>query len=407
MWKAAKWGLLGLVIVLATVLAGAVGFTLGQEEGGGVATRDRPAGGFGILDEIYGVLQQDFVDPERIDPNILRLGAINGIIQALGDPHTIYIDPETYSLGIDIISGTFEGIGAQVDQDSLTGDIVIVTPFRDSPAEKAGILPGDVILAVDGESTEGWTVSQAVQRIRGPDGSEVVLTVRHQGGKTKDVTVVRDTIVIPTVFTRELEDADGNPVPEIAYIELQQFTDQTVPELSKALKDIEDAGYKGLILDLRRNPGGGLDATVQVADMFLDDGVILTQVDRDGGETVFEARPGGEALKIPTVILVGPGSASGSEVLAGALRDNDRAVLIGQRTFGKATVNHLRELSDGGALYVSIARWLTPDGEQIEGVGLKPDRLVKLTQKDLALRRDSQLLAAINYLKRQFTQAAP
>ncbi len=406
MWRAAKWGMLSLAVALAIVLSGVVGHTLGGDgDSPRTTTVQQDSQDFRILDEIYRILGEDFVNPDALDPDILRAGAINGILQALGDPHTIYITPEEYALGIDIFSGTFEGIGAQVERDPITGEIVIVTPFRDSPAEKAGVRPGDVILAVDGDSTEGWSVTDAVRRIRGPEGTPVTLTLQHSSGDVEDVTITRGTIVIPTVFSRPIEDASGASVEDLAYIELQQFTEKTVDDLKKELKRIEDAGYQGLILDLRRNPGGALDATVAVADMFLDGGVVLTQVDRDGSETVFEARPGGEAVDIPMVVLVGPGSASGAEVVAGALRDNQRATLIGEKTFGKGSVNHLRELSDGGALYVTIARWLTPSGEQIEGVGLSPDVFVEFSDDDIAAQRDVQLFAAINFLRDNLTRA--
>lgn len=407
MWKAAKWGAGLLAVGLSIALAGLVGHTIGDAgtstttitvdgDGGG------DAGDYGILQEIEDILHEDFVNPDAVNTETLLNGAIDGEIEALGDAHTVYISPEDFALGVDIIAGTFEGIGAQVDQDPVTGEIVIVTPFRDSPAERAGIRAGDVILAVDGESTEGWSVAEAVKRIRGEQGTPVRLTLRTSNGETKDFTINRDTIVIPTVFTREVEGADGSVVPDVAYIELQQFTEETVGELSDELERVVDEGYRGLILDLRRNPGGALDATVDVADMFLNGGVVLTQVDRDGSRTEFKARSGGEALDLKVAILVGPGSASGSEVLAGALRDHGRGKLIGQQTFGKGSVNHIRELSNGGALYVTIARWLTPNGEQIEGVGLVPDIPVTLSDDDIANNRDTQLFAAIDYLYQEF-----
>ncbi|GAG13800.1 unnamed protein product, partial [marine sediment metagenome] len=270
-----------------------VGYALGENGGGGSSVTTTAEDDFGILDEILDVLREDFISPEAVDPEILKLGAINGILQALGDPHTVYIDPESYALGIDVISGTFEGIGAQVEQDPISGEIVIVTPFRDSPAEKAGIRPGDTILTVDGESTEGWSVAQAVRLIRGPEGTEVVLGIEHPDGTTKDVRITRNTITIPTVFTREIEDAAGNEVTEFAYIELQQFTDQAVRDLRDELRRVVDDGYQGVILDLRRNPGGSLEATVAVANLFIDEGIILTQVGRDGEETVSRAEAGG------------------------------------------------------------------------------------------------------------------
>ncbi len=399
MWKAAKWGMATLAVALSIVLAGVVGHTVGDDGSSSTTiTVDGNGGGdagdYSILQEIEDILQEDFVNPDAVDPQALLNGAIDGEIDALGDAHTVYISPEDFALGVDIIAGTFQGIGAQVDLDRVTGEIVIVTPFRDSPADKAGIKAGDVILAVDGESTEGWSVAEAVKRIRGEQGTPVTITVRTSDAEPRDVTIERDTIVIPTVFTREVEDADGNVVPDVAYIELQQFTEETVDDLSQELKTVVENGYKGVILDLRRNPGGALDATVDVADMFLDDGLVLTQVDRDGKRTEYRAKSGGEAVNLPVAILVGKFSASGSEVLSGALRDHGRAKLIGEQTFGKGSVNHIRELSNGGALYVTIARWLTPNGEQIEGVGLAPDIPVTLSDDDIAIDYLHQEFAA-------------
>ncbi len=404
MWKTVKLSIASLALALVIVMAGVVGHAIGDETTPTGNVSPVGAGDFQILDEIEQILEEDFVNPDALDHSQQRAGAIQGLIDSLGDPHTVYISPEDFATGIDIVSGAFEGIGAQVDQDPVTGEIVIVAPFRDSPAEKAGIVPGDVLVSVDGEPAAGWTVAEAVKRIRGRQGTKVMIGIRHSDGKEKEVLITRSTIVIPTVFAHEIEDSSGTPVENLAYIELQQFTDQTVDDLSKELKMVVDSGYEGIILDLRRNPGGGLDATVSVADMFLNQGIIITQVDRDGSETSFEARKGGEALDIPIVVLVGPGSASGSEVLAGALRDHDRATLIGEQTFGKGSVNHVRTLSDGGALYVTIARWKTPKGELIEGVGLAPDVKISATQEDTDAQRDVQLFAAIDFLQGDGTQ---
>ena len=409
MWKAMKWSTLALAVALAIALSGVIGYTLGDsgDGDGTTAVQITDELGFGILEEIYAILEEDFVNPEALDLELLKLGAINGILQALGDPHTVYIDPESYELGVDVISGTFQGIGAQVEQDPVTGEIVIVTPFRDSPAENAGVRAGDIVRTVDGESTDGWTVAQAVKRIRGPEGTEVALGIEHSDGSREEVSITRGTIVIPTVFTPPIEDEAGNTVSDLAYIELQQFTDQAVTDLGEELERIVEEGYGGVILDLRRNPGGGLDATIRTADMFMDDGVIIIEVSREGDETVTRAKPGGPATEIPVVLLVGPGSASGSEVLACALRDNGRATLVGEQTFGKGSVNHLRELSDDGALYVTIARWQCPNGEQIEAVGIEPDVQIVSTAEDIEANRDVQLLAAITYMRENLTRATP
>ena len=408
---ALRWVMFGLLVVLLSVMSGVVGFAIGGggENGPGTGSTSPSQGeaDFGILDEIYDIIQEDFVAQDSVDPEMVRQGAIDGALGALGDAHTMYIDPETYSLGIDIVTGQFEGIGARVEQDSVSGEIVIVAPFRDSPADEAGIRAGDVILTVDGESTTGWTVGQAVRVIRGPQGSEVTLGVRHENGETEDITITRAVITVPTVFTHEVEDADGNAANDIAYVELQQISDETVGDLRDTIRDIEEKGYRGLVLDLRRNPGGGLRATVEIADLFLESGTILIQVDKEGNEVVERASGGDEGEEIPLVVLVGKGSASGAEVVAAAVRDNGRAVLIGSTTFGKGSVNHLRQLSDGGALYVTIARWLTPSGEQIEGIGLAPDIEVVPTEEDIDLSRDVQLFAAIDYLREAIQAAVP
>ena len=340
MWNTVKLSLGLSFVALIVAFGGALGFALGENDGGssaGSATVPNSSTQFGILDEIADILRDDFVNPAAVTDEALQQGSIQGIIDELGDPHTVYITPESYQSGFDLIGGTFEGIGATVDQDSLTGEIVIVTPFRGSPAEEAGIRPGDAILAVDGESTEGWSVQDAVSQIRGPDGSTVTLTVRHTDRETEDVAIVRGTIVFPTVFFEEVLDENGEVVPELAYIEIQQFTERTIDGMREALKEVEEGGYSGLILDLRLNPGGGLDATVQVTSMFLDGGLVLTQVDRDGIEIPYEARPGGEATEIPVVILAGPNSASGSAVLPGALRDDAPAPLLGATRFGQGS----------------------------------------------------------------------
>lgn len=411
MWNAVKWSMASAIVALAITLAGVVGYAIND---GSDATSGPSGGGTGqvsegyaILDEITDILKEDFVNPDAIDENLLQQGSVQGLIDALGDPHTEYITPEQYAGGIDIISGAFEGIGATVDQDQVTGEIIILQPFHDSPAEAAGLSTGDAILAVDGESTEGWSTRDAVSVIRGPEGTPVTLTIRHLNGEIEDIEIIRDTIVIPTVFSQDVQDENGDPVSDLAYINIQQFTDQTVPDMEAELERIVDEGYEGVIIDLRYNPGGGLDATVKVADLFLDGGVVLTQVDRDGSQTVYEAHAGGVAVDLPVVLLVNSFSASGSEVLSGALRDHGRATLVGEQTFGKGSVNHIRPLSNGGALYVTIARWLTPNGELIEGVGLAPDVVVERTLEEEESGVDPQLHAAIDVLHDTIAKAQP
>ncbi len=354
----------------------------------------------GIFEEIVDILAEDFVEPERIDRQFLFEGAINGIFTSLNDPHSTYIDPQTFAVSRTDFSGAFQGIGATVAQQD--NHVVIVTPLPGTPAERAGIQAGDIILEVDGESAEGWSVEKAVLRIRGRTGTTVELLVRHADGTEELVPITRDEILVASVGTSPpggvLKDGDDNEVTDLAYIRIRTFTARTPTELRRAIEAAGDA--KGLILDLRSNPGGLLVETAQTADLFLDGGTILVQVDRDGNEQIYNAQSG-MVTDIPVAILQDEFSASGSELLAAALQENDRAIVVGSPSFGKGTVSHARDLSNGGAVYVSIARWLTPDRNLIEGQGVTPDIEVELTVEDIEERRDVALYRAIDALRAQ------
>jgi carboxyl-terminal processing protease len=416
MLRVARWTVLTLLAVAVIALAFSVGFVVNEADGGGSQT-SRPAEtaspsgeelDFDTLNQIVDILADEYVDPDRLDDRALYEAAINGLLQSLSDSGTFYVDPDTYRINV-LPSGTFEGIGATVSQQG--GEIVIVVPIKGTPAEAAGIQPGDVILAVDGESTRGWTVDMAVLKIRGPAGTPVTLTIRHPDQTIEDITIIRDEIRVESVSTTppggSLKDEGGNIVTDIAYVHVQEFTSRTEEELRPVLREASESDYKGLILDLRGNPGGLLNATVSVADMFLDEGVILFEVGRNGQEQAFNATGGGEAVVIPLVVLVNQFSASGAEVLAAAVQDNGRGVLLGEKTFGKGAVNVARQLRDGGALFVSIARWLTPERIQIDGVGIHPDVEVALSDEDIDMRRDTQLLRAIDFLRTQAASPEP
>ncbi|MDE2670547.1 MAG: S41 family peptidase [Chloroflexota bacterium] len=387
-----------------------------REESG---ERSELAVGASILEETFEILQEEFVDKEILDERDFRDAAIRGAIDSLNDPYTEYLSPGDLALGIGAIETTYQGIGATVTDRN--GVVQIVSPFRGSPAEEAGIRPGDIILAVDGESTEGWTSNQAVQRIRGPRGTEVVLTVQHTdlgpGPEIEDITIVRDEILIQSVFTEprelipgesgsDLVDRTGTLVDDILYINIAQFHGETPSELRSALRDAESGRYIGLILDVRGNPGGLLRQTVQATNEFLPDGdVILSEIDADGDVVTFGAQEGGIATSIPIVLVQDEASASGSEVLAAALVDNGRAVVVGVRSFGKGTVNQLHPLSrcgdpaGCGALYVTVGRWLRPNGQVIEGLGIAPDYEIPLTGDDYIDYGDLQVFAAIDILR--------
>ena len=402
--------LLGVIAVLIGVMLVTLGFlgrVLTEPESETVVATDDPADGrpaaiseadFLILDEILQVLESDFVDPDLVDAEYLHSAAINGIFEALGDPHSTYVDPDTYQLSRDDFSGAFQGIGATVEKPDGSDFIVIVRPLPDTPAEAAGLESGDAILAVDGEDATGWTVDEGVLRIRGPQGTPVELLIRKGDGTEELVTIVRDEIQVSSVTTRTLEDADENEITDIGYVYIQQFTRRSPDELEAIVEELEASGVTGIILDVRLNPGGLLVETTEIADMFLDEGVIVIQVDREGNEQVASARPG-QVTELPIVILQDEFSASGSELLAAALQENGRATVMGTNSFGKGTVNHVRELSNGGAVYVSIARWLTPDRNLIEGRGVEPDIVVEFTLEDIEAQRDVQVERAIEFLR--------
>ena len=410
--NAARNALVGVLVSLIAVLLVVGGFALRfatEPDAASVAAPVLRADPQVILDydligEILDVLAEDFVEPDRVDMDLLFEGAIQGVFDALGDPHSTYIDPATWALSRGDFTGAFQGIGAHVQQ----GDeyVIIVGPIPDTPAERAGLRAGDQILEVDGEDARGWSLDKAVLRIRGPRGTSVELLVRHTDETEERVVLVRDEILVASVSTLPpggiLRDADGDPAPDIGYIAIRAVTQRTPDELEEAIREAIDAGAIGLILDVRGNTGGLLRETAQIADMFLDRGVILIQVDREGQEVVFEAEAWawpGQITDLPIVIVQNEFSASAAELLAAALQENGRATVVGSPSFGKGTVNHARELSNGGAVYVSIARWLTPARNLIEGAGVLPDIEVVFTADDIEQRRDIALFRAIDVLR--------
>jgi carboxyl-terminal processing protease len=411
MLKAARWTVVGLLAVSILVLSFAVGYVV-RGDGGSkttpAATANNDASAikapgdtdFKNLNDIFSLLQSKYVDPDVVDRQTLYQAAINGLLQTFPDSGTFYVDPNTVKTSVGP-SGKFDGIGATVA--SQNGQIVIVAPIEGTPAERAGLTAGDVILEVDGESTDGWTQEKAVLKIRGPRGSTVKLKIRHNTDE-KTLEIERDAITVQSVTTQPpggtLKDGAGADITDIAYIHIREFSEPTKDEMQTALKNAVSSGAKGVILDLRNNPGGLLRTTADIADEFLDGNqVILTERERDGSEQKFAAQAGGAATQIPVVIIMNQFSASGSEVLAAALHDNGRATIVGEKSFGKGTVNVSNDLKDGGQLYISIAKWLTPNGTQIDGVGIRPDIEIKLSDVDIDMRRDVQLFKAIDVLR--------
>ena len=324
--------------------------------------------------EAWAILNKEHVDRNTFNSDEFEESAIKGLINSVNDQHTSYIDPVVLEIEQTDLSGEFEGIGAHV-RIRADGAIQIISPIEGGPAESAGIKPGDIILSVDGESLEGFSLLEAVSKIRGPRGSEVELLVKHVGQlEPVTINVVRDVIALPSVLVR------SEPGDKIAHIRITEFKEDTPERLQESLTQLLVNGEaEGLILDVRNNPGGYLQKVFQIADMFLNESIILIEQRKDN-EVIWESSDGGLAVDVPLVLLVNRYSASGSEILMGAFQDTDRAKVVGERTFGKGTVNMFKKLSNGGGLYMSIGRWYTPDRRIIEGEGLEPD--IEVTDRD-------------------------
>ncbi len=338
--------------------------------------------------EAWDIVHEEYVD-QPLDDEVLMQGAIDGMMEALGDRHSSYMTPEEFEQANQSLEGEYEGIGAWVD---ITGDYVeIISPMKGSPAQEAGLQPKDKIIAVDGEDMTGVPGDLVLQRILGPAGTDVTLTIQR-GEEIFDVTITRANIIVPTV---EYEMLEG----DIAYIALYNYGDKSTPQLREALENLLAQDPKGLIFDLRDNGGGYLNTAIQVVSEFIGDGVVMYEQYGDGTTYTYDAIPGGLATEIPLVVLVNEGTASASEITAGAIQDYGRAPLVGVTTYGKGTVQSWIALEDNaGGIRVTIARWLTPDGRQISEIGLEPDYIVEMTEEDYEAGRDPQLDKAIEVL---------
>ena len=377
MSKKLRFMLISLLLVAVLALSFGTGYNLGSRTPSGSGES------LDIVEQVWNIIFDEYVDKDRLDTSLLSQAAIEGMIEALDDPYTSYLDAETYQLGLSSLEGEIEGIGAQVAirDEQLT----IIAPIADSPAAKAGIKAGDIILEVDGSSTSEMSLAEAVLKIRGPKGTPVKLLILHQGeAEPEEIEIVRAKI--------ELSSVRFEMKGDIAYINIGHFSGRTSEELSAVLESIIEKKARGIILDLRRNPGGLLEEVIDVASHFLPEGVVVNVLDNRGERTAIKVKPEGVITDLPVVVLVDSSSASGSEVLAGALQDHARATIAGSKTFGKGSVNVLHQLKDGSGLFITTARWLTPNGRLIEGEGLDPDY-------ELELEGEDAIQWAVDYLK--------
>ena len=342
--------------------------------------------------EVWSLLTEQHVDRNDFENDTFNEAAIRGLIQGLGDPHSGYVPPEAFEIENEDLYGSFQGIGARVEMRP-DGKLLIVAPISGSPAEAAGLKPGDLVLEVNGESIVGLSLLEAVNKIRGPKGSEVRLLVKHltEAGEV-EIVVVRDTIPLESVLVR------SRPEDRFAHIRLTTFYANTAEELAEAIRELRNNGAEGLILDVRDNPGGLLSSVIDVTSMFLeDDSLILYELDGEGDRDNHMSRNGGEFADIPLVVLANGFSASASEIVVGAIQDHERAPVVGSTTFGKGSVNILRRLTNGGGLYLTIAKWYTPGGRLIEGNGVEPDH--EVTSRDKQKADTSQLEKAIEVME--------
>ena len=334
--------------------------------------------------------------------------AIRGMLGSLDDPYTRFLDPREFKeMQIDT-SGELSGVGIQLSLDKETKNLVVVSPIEGSPASRAGVQPKDVIVAIDGKPTKGMSTEDAVKLIRGQAGTSVTLTLKRKA-QTLEVPLTRERIELHAVDHQINTSADG---VKVGYIRLKQFNATATKDMRQAVKDLEEKGAQGYVLDLRSNPGGLLMASVEIARQWLNEGTIVSTKTRDGIRDV--KRANGRALTSkPMVVLVNEGSASASEILSGALQDNNRAVLVGQKTFGKGLVQSVRGLSDGSGMTVTIAKYLTPSGRDIHKYGIAPDVMAKMTEleaqrlklEDLGTKKDSQYRVAETTLVQRLLNA--
>lgn len=389
--------LAGLVLLGIFGLGYVVGYQKVQVKSGRLEIVRGPerSADYNLLWEALDKLNSKYVDRQSLDQKKLMYGAVHGLLQAAGDPYTVFFDPEESKAFEEELKGSFDGIGAEMG--TKDGQLVIIAPLPNTPASKAGLMPEDAILAINGESTLGLSVDKAVAKIRGPKGSVVTLTILHKGSNEPlELKITRDTISVKSVNVQTKE-VDGK---RIAVIEVARFGEDTKGLFDHAVDVVLSGNYQGVVIDLRSNPGGYLQTAVDIASNWIEqDKVVLKEVNYDGNIKDYTASGLSRLAGVKTVVLVNGGSASASEILGGALQDYKLATLVGEKTFGKGSVQELVSLSQDSSLKVTIAKWQTPNGRNIDKNGLEPDIKIERTPEDVAAQRDPQMDKALELLK--------
>lgn len=381
-----------LILLLVVVLAFGGGVWTGRQSEKNKTGGSGTALNYSSVDAVYNLLQKDF--DGTLDTTKLLDGAKTGLVSATGDPYTDYFSPSQAKDFNEALSGSFSGIGAEIGSDKQNR-VVIVSPLSGYPAAKAGLQPKDVIVSIDGQSTDGFSVDQAVQKIRGPVGSTVTLSISRNSGAPFTVKITRKQITLPSVTSSISHN--------IGYLKISQFTDDTVKLADAAAANFKAKHVKGIILDLRGNPGGFLDGAVKVSSLWLNNGQTVVTERRGDTVTGTQTAEGDNVLKgLPTVVLIDGGSASASEITAGALHDNHDATLVGVTSFGKGSVQTVETLGDGSEVKITIAHWYTPDGKNINKQGINPDVVVKMSTADVKAGQDPQKAKATQLLQAKF-----
>ena len=354
------------------------------------------AADYSLLWDALDIINSKFVD-RPLDQQKLMYGAVAGMVAATGDPYTAFLDPEQARAFNEQLQGSFEGIGAEVG--TKDGQIVVVAPLDDTPAQRAGLLAGDIIIGINDESTIGMSVDQAVSKIRGKAGTDVKLTVLHPGTQEpQEITITRAQIEIKSV-TFETKTIAGTD-QKIAVIKINQFGDDTKGLLNQMVDSVATGNYAGLVLDLRNNPGGYLETAVTTISHWIDAGQpAVVEKGYSAAEKDYKTVGIPRLKGVKTVVLVNGGSASASEIVAGALQDYKAATLVGTKTFGKGSVQELQDLKGNAEIKVTVAKWYTPNGRGIHEVGLEPDVIVEITAEDTKAEKDPQMDKALELLK--------